>query len=103
MNVNGSIFKAYDIRGVVGTTLDEALAEHLGRAFGTEALRLGEKANSPFIRNYSKKPFREYFSCAACAQRSPPGGLGGSSPKSSVRRGLGTTDHCSATACSACC
>ena len=44
MNVNGSIFKAYDIRGVVGTTLDETLAEHLGRAFGTEALRLGEKA-----------------------------------------------------------
>ena len=44
MNVNGSIFKAYDIRGVVGKTLDEALAEHLGRAFGTEALRLGEKA-----------------------------------------------------------
>ncbi len=44
MKVNGSIFKAYDIRGVVGTTLDEALAEHLGRAFGTQALRLGEKA-----------------------------------------------------------
>ena len=44
MNVNGSIFKAYDIRGVVGKTLDDALAEHLGRAFGTEALRLGEKA-----------------------------------------------------------
>jgi len=44
VNVNGSIFKAYDIRGVVGTTLDETLAEHLGRAFGTEALRLGEKA-----------------------------------------------------------
>jgi phosphomannomutase len=44
VNVNGSIFKAYDIRGVVGATLSESLAEHLGRAFGTEALRLGEKA-----------------------------------------------------------
>ncbi len=44
MDVNASIFKAYDIRGVVGTTLTEALAEHLGRAFGTEAIRLGEKA-----------------------------------------------------------
>ena len=44
VNVNGTIFKAYDIRGVVGRTLDESLAEHLGRAFGTEALRLGEKA-----------------------------------------------------------
>ena len=44
MNVNGSIFKAYDIRGIVGTTLEEATAEHLGRAFGTEALGLGERA-----------------------------------------------------------
>ncbi|MDH3459484.1 MAG: phosphomannomutase/phosphoglucomutase [Burkholderiaceae bacterium] len=44
MKVTASIFKAYDIRGIVGQTLDEALAEHLGRAFGTEALRLGEKA-----------------------------------------------------------
>ncbi len=44
MRVNGSIFKAYDIRGVVPASLDEAFAEHLGRAFGTEALRLGEKA-----------------------------------------------------------
>jgi len=44
MQVNASNFKAYDIRGVVGTTIDEAFAEHLGRAFGTEAWRLGEKA-----------------------------------------------------------
>lgn len=44
MQVNASIFKAYDIRGVVGKTLDEAVAEHLGRAFGTEALKAGEKA-----------------------------------------------------------
>jgi phosphomannomutase len=44
MQVHASIFKAYDIRGVVGSTLDEALAEHLGRAFGTEALAAGEKA-----------------------------------------------------------
>jgi phosphomannomutase len=44
MQVNASIFKAYDIRGIVGTTLDEALAEHLGRAFGTEALKAGERA-----------------------------------------------------------
>ena len=38
-----SDLQACDIRGVVGRTLDEAVAEHLGRAFGTEALRLGEK------------------------------------------------------------
>jgi phosphomannomutase len=44
MQVQASIFKAYDIRGVVGTNLNEELAEHLGRAFGTEAKSLGEKA-----------------------------------------------------------
>jgi len=44
MQVNASIFKAYDIRGIVGTTLDETMAEHLGRAFGTEAVKAGEKA-----------------------------------------------------------
>ncbi len=44
MQVQASIFKAYDIRGVVGTTLDETLAEHLGRAFGSEAVRQGERA-----------------------------------------------------------
>ncbi|MGN6525709.1 MAG: phosphomannomutase/phosphoglucomutase [Burkholderiaceae bacterium] len=44
MQVQASAFKAYDIRGIVGESLDEAFAEHLGRAFGTEALRLGEKA-----------------------------------------------------------
>ncbi len=43
MQVASSIFKAYDIRGIVGQTLDESVAEHLGRAFGTEARALGEK------------------------------------------------------------
>lgn len=44
MQVSPSIFKAYDIRGIVGQTLDERFAEHLGRAFGTEAIAAGEKA-----------------------------------------------------------
>jgi len=44
MQVNASIFKAYDIRGIVGTTIDETFAEHLGRAFGSEAIAAGEKA-----------------------------------------------------------
>lgn len=44
MQVNPSVFKAYDIRGVVGKTIDEAFAEHLGRAFGSEAVAAGEKA-----------------------------------------------------------
>ncbi len=44
MHVHASVFKAYDIRGIVGTTIDEAFAEHLGRAFGSAALAEGERA-----------------------------------------------------------
>jgi len=44
MQVHLSIFKAYDIRGVVGQTIDATFAEHLGRAFGSEAVAAGEKA-----------------------------------------------------------
>ncbi len=43
MQVAASIFKAYDIRGVVPATLQEDVAEALGLAFGTEARRLGEQ------------------------------------------------------------
>ncbi|MBX3606898.1 MAG: phosphomannomutase/phosphoglucomutase [Piscinibacter sp.] len=44
MHVDPSIFKAYDIRGIVGKTIDERFAEHLGRAFGSEAVAAGERA-----------------------------------------------------------
>ena len=43
MQVHSSIFKAYDIRGIVGQTLNEAVAEHLGRAFGTHAQAQGQQ------------------------------------------------------------
>ncbi len=43
MQVTASIFKAYDIRGVVPSTLNETLAEGLGMAFGTRALAEGQK------------------------------------------------------------
>ena len=42
MQVSTSIFKAYDIRGIVPSTLNEAVAEGLGRAFGTAARQAGE-------------------------------------------------------------
>ncbi len=42
MQVTPSIFKAYDIRGLVPTTLDEQVAESLGKAFGTRALAQGQ-------------------------------------------------------------
>ncbi|OYU93562.1 MAG: phosphomannomutase/phosphoglucomutase, partial [Burkholderiales bacterium PBB5] len=44
MQVQASAFKAYDIRGVVGQAIDETFAEHLGKAFGSEARAAGEKA-----------------------------------------------------------
>jgi len=43
MRFSPSIFKAYDIRGVVPSTLDEEVAEELGHAFGTIAQQEGEK------------------------------------------------------------
>ncbi len=42
MQVTASIFKAYDIRGIVPSTLNEAVAEGLGRAFGSAALAEGQ-------------------------------------------------------------
>ena len=43
MHYSPSIFKAYDIRGVVPSTINEAAAEALGKAFGTVAIAEGEK------------------------------------------------------------
>jgi len=42
MQLTPSIFKAYDIRGIVPSTVNEAMAQALGRAFGTVALREGQ-------------------------------------------------------------
>jgi phosphomannomutase len=44
MQVSASVFKAYDIRGIVGSTIDARFAEQLGRAFGNEARAAGERA-----------------------------------------------------------
>ncbi len=46
MQLSASIFKAYDIRGVVPTTLDAEVAEDLGRAFGSAARAAGERAEA---------------------------------------------------------
>jgi len=43
MTISPSIFKAYDIRGIVPVTVNEDVALRLGRAFGTQALLQGEK------------------------------------------------------------
>jgi phosphomannomutase len=44
MQVSTAAFKAYDIRGIVPAALNEPMAEALGKAFGTCALREGQKA-----------------------------------------------------------
>jgi phosphomannomutase len=44
MQITASSFKAYDIRGIVPGALNEEFALGLGRAFGTIALREGQKA-----------------------------------------------------------
>ena len=44
MQIHASIFKAYDIRGVVPSTLNVEVAHALGRAFGTHAQTCGETA-----------------------------------------------------------
>lgn len=42
MQLSPSIFKAYDIRGIVPSTLNESVALGLGRAFGTAARAEGQ-------------------------------------------------------------
>jgi phosphomannomutase / phosphoglucomutase len=39
-----TIFKAYDIRGVIGSTLDAGIARKIGQAFGAAALAKGERS-----------------------------------------------------------
>ncbi len=41
VNVNRSIFRAYDIRGVLGETLNNDIAHQIGRAIGSEAQHRG--------------------------------------------------------------
>ena len=38
-----TIFKAYDIRGIVGTPLDAAIARKIGQAFGPAVRAKGEQ------------------------------------------------------------
>ncbi len=41
--ISDSIFRAYDIRGVVGDTLNEDIVREIGRAIGSEAFERGEQ------------------------------------------------------------
>ena len=43
LTLTQGIFKAYDIRGVVGKTLDASIARQIGRAFGSAVAQKGER------------------------------------------------------------
>ena len=43
MTLSPGIFKAYDIRGIVGTTLDASVARQIGLAFGAAIIAKGER------------------------------------------------------------
>ncbi|HEY8102245.1 MAG TPA: phosphomannomutase/phosphoglucomutase [Burkholderiaceae bacterium] len=43
LNLSKSIFKAYDIRGIVGKTLDASIAKKIGHAFGLAVRAKGEQ------------------------------------------------------------
>ncbi|KQV90985.1 phosphoglucomutase [Massilia sp. Root351] len=44
VSLSKSIFKAYDIRGIIGTTLDAGVAKQIGHAFGLAAAAKGERS-----------------------------------------------------------
>src|SRR5437870_3882559 len=44
LTLSPTIFKAYDIRGVVGSTLDAGIAHAIGHAFGSAVRARGEAA-----------------------------------------------------------
>ena len=61
MNLNESMFREYDIRGIVTEDFPKEVVEHLGRAFGTYILRnngtkisvSGDiRESSPVLKNY---------------------------------------------------
>jgi phosphomannomutase/phosphoglucomutase len=44
VSLSKSIFKAYDIRGIIGKTLDAGVAQQIGHAFGLAAVAKGERS-----------------------------------------------------------
>ncbi|HHW02592.1 MAG TPA: phosphomannomutase/phosphoglucomutase [Thermoanaerobacterales bacterium] len=56
MKLNPNIFRQYDIRGIVGQDLDEEVANTLGKAFGSFAIKNGEKKVVVGCDNRSSSP-----------------------------------------------
>lgn len=59
MQVTSEIFRQYDIRGIAGEQLTEAVAEAIGKAFGTLTIRAGEnKAVVGYDNRVSSEPLK---------------------------------------------
>jgi len=56
VKINPNIFRQYDIRGVVGQDLDEEVANTLGKAFGSFAVKSGEEKVVAGSDNRSSSP-----------------------------------------------
>ncbi|MCG8469496.1 MAG: phosphomannomutase/phosphoglucomutase [Gemmatimonadetes bacterium] len=63
MQVNGGIFREYDIRGVVGDDLTEEVAELVGRAFGSE---LADRESPQVVVGGDNRPSSEGLAAALC-------------------------------------
>lgn len=63
MQLDKSVFRAYDIRGIVGEGLTEDVVYQVGRAFASECQRLGETS---VIVGYDGRPSSDGFQKALC-------------------------------------
>jgi len=63
MEINGGIFREYDIRGIVGDDLTEEIAELVGRAFGTE---LADREAPEVVVGHDNRPSSPMLGAAMC-------------------------------------
>lgn len=59
MKVNEAIFREYDIRGLVGSDIDERFAKVFGQAFGTY---LAQKGTKEALVGYDARETSELYS-----------------------------------------
>ncbi len=63
MEINGGIFREYDIRGIVGDDLTEEITELVGRAFGTE---LADRPQPRVVVGQDNRPSSPALGSAMC-------------------------------------
>jgi phosphomannomutase / phosphoglucomutase len=74
MQIPKSVFREYDVRGVIGTELTADFAEHLGRAFGSTALeRLGRTPH--LVIGHDNRPSSAGFAGALAKGIMSTGGI----------------------------